>query len=842
MNMSAFPIVGIGASAGGIEAFHSFFNHMPADCGMAFVILLHLPADRKSMLTDILARWTPMRVVDAQDQVRLEPNCVYVPPPHALVTVAGERLGVQLPQQTNDKLFRPIDGFFDSLGSALRERAVGIILSGTGSDGALGLKAIKERGGLTLAQGADGSGPLYGEMPAGAIATGAVDLVLRVEEMPQHLIRLNAASVAPAETSGDSNHMDAARRDICAILRRQLGHDFSDYRAQTFMRRVERRMRVRNTHTLSEYIATLQGDHEEVLLLFRDLLIRVTSFFRDRRTFDVLEAQVIPTLFDGKRTDAAVRVWVPGCATGEEAYSLAILLREHMDKLRGVPKVQLFATDIDEASITTARLGRYPATLLEGLAPERRERFFTPSQGSYVVTKEIRDLCTFSTHNLVRDPPFSRMDLVSCRNLLIYLNSDLQGRVIPIFHYSLVPGGTLLLGGSESASQHDNLFEPLDKSARIFRRCTASPDLQLGFHRPVIEATAPSSRIHTAQEPAISSENPSTPSAHLRDAMARNGRRRRAGSMENLLGPLPPNTETVTQLQAAVISLNEELQSLIEEHQTALEELRSSNEELHSVNEEMQSTNEELETSKEELQSLNEELHTVNARLTEKIEELDHTNSDLRNLFDSTEIATVFLDRHLIIRSFTQSMATLYNLIPSDQGRPLTDIASRLNYYGLREDVDYVLSTLEPLERRITRLDRSVHYIMRILPYRDPDTTVSGVLVTFVDVTSIVQAEAALVEADVRKDIFLATLSHELRNPLAPIRTAAQLLRSPQLLPDELLRAQAIITRQVAHMSSLLDDLMDVARITRGAFLLKKRICGCQNAHGGCRGGGTAGD
>jgi two-component system, chemotaxis family, CheB/CheR fusion protein len=823
MNMSAFRIVGIGASAGGIDAFHSFFDHMPADCGMAFVILLHLPADRKSMLTDILARWTPMRVVDAQDQMRLEPNCVYVPPPHALVTVADERLGVQLPLPSNDKLSRPIDGFFDSLGSALRERAVGIVLSGTGSDGALGLKAIKERGGLTLAQGGDGSGPLYGEMPAGAIATGAVDLVLRVEEMPKHLIRLNAATVAPAEIGGESDQVEGARRHICAILRRQLGHDFTDYRTQTFMRRVERRMQVRNTHTLPDYLAILQDEPEEVVLLFRDLLIRVTSFFRDKRTFDALEEQVIPGLFDGRKADGAVRVWVPGCATGEEAYSLAILLWEQMDKIRGVPKVQIFATDIDEASITTARLGRYPATLLEGLAPERRERFFNPSQGSYVVSKDIRDLCTFSTHNLVRDPPFSRMDLVSCRNLLIYMNSDLQRRVIPIFHYSLVPDGILLLGGSESALQRDNLFEPLDKAARIFRRCpVASPDLQLTLHSPVIETTAQTSRTHTTEERAINSEYRSRLSAYPRDATARAGRSWGSASVETLLGPLPPTAESVAQLQSAVNHLNEELQSLIEEHQTALEELRSSNEELHSVNEEMQSTNEELETSKEELQSLNEELHTVNARLTEKIEELDHTNSDLRNLFDSTEIATVFLDRHLIIRSYTQSIATLYNLIPSDQGRPLTDIVSRLNYHGLREDVNYVLSTLEPLERRITRLDRSVHYIMRILPYRDQDNTVSGVLVTFVDVTSIVQAEAALVEADVRKDVFLATLSHELRNPLAPIRTAAQLLRSPQLPHDELLRAQAIIVRQVARMSSLLDDLLDVARITRGTFLLKR--------------------
>jgi two-component system CheB/CheR fusion protein len=747
-----------------------------------------------------------------------------------MVTVVDGHLGVQQPQQNNDKLYRPIDGFFDSLGSALRERAIGIVLSGTGSDGALGLKAIKERGGLTVAQGRDGSGPLYSEMPAGAIASGAVDLVLPVEQMPQELLRLRTVGGAPPEASGDSNQIDAARLEICSILRRELGHDFTDYRTQTFMRRVERRMQVRNVGTLRHYIACLQGDHKEAELLFRDLLIRVTSFFRDKETFDALEAQVIPALFADKKADASVRVWVPGCATGEEAYSLAILLREYMDKLRGVPKVQIFATDIDDSSIATARLGRYPATLLEGLAQQRCERFFIYSQGSYLVSKEIRDLCTFSTHNLIRDPPFSRMHLVSCRNLLIYLNSALQTRVIPIFHYSLAPGGILLLGGSESASQNNDLFETIDKAARIFRRrAVPSPDLQLGLNGTAFDSTGQSpscSNPRTAQDAAIKDQDKKVSSIHqgraAADSRQRDVHSGRSSSIESLLGPLPPSAETVEKLQSAVMSINEELQSLVEEHQTALEELRSSNEELHSVNEEMQSTNEELETSKEELQSLNEELHTVNARLTEKIDELGHTNSDLRNLFESTEIATIFLDRHLVIRSFTPAIATLYNLIPSDLGRPLTDIVSRLNYHGLREDVAYVLSTLEPLERRITRVDRSVHYIMRILPYREPDSTVSGALVTFVDVTSIVQAEAALVEADVRKDVFLATLSHELRNPLAPIRTAAQLLQSAHLPAEELTRAQAIITRQVAHMSSLLDDLLDVSRITRGAFLLKK--------------------
>jgi two-component system, chemotaxis family, CheB/CheR fusion protein len=821
VNTAEFPIIGIGASAGGLDAFHSFFDHMPADCGMAFVMILHLPANHKSMLTEILARWTSMPVIEVNDQIRIQPNHVYVPPPHAIVRLIDGHLRVDPPAEPGERQLRPIDTFFDSLGSVLRERAVGIVLSGTGSDGALGLKVIKECGGLTLAQGANGTAPQYGEMPAGAIATGAVDIVAPVEAMPGHLTRLKLTPVEIPQADRPES-VDALRLEICSILRARLGHDFSGYRSQTFLRRVQRRMQVRNVATLDEYIAKLKSDHQEVPLLFRDLLIRVTSFFRDKDTFDALAAQVIPRLFEGKMADGSVRLWVPGCATGEEAYSLAILLREYMDSLSALPRVQLFATDIDESAITTARLGRYPKTLLDGLSDSRRRRFFTDSNGSYGVNKEIRELCTFSVHNVIRDPPFSMMNLVSCRNLLIYMNPDLQEHVIPVFHYALVPAGILLLGGSESVAQHPNLFETLDKKARIFeRRNGRSPELDLKW-----------SRLQLAQRDQPAADGQGT------DMQTRSQKKARCDSApdirtdaddippkaghKHLLGRLALTDENMALLQGALSSVYEELQSLTEEHQTALEELRSSNEELHSVNEEMQSTNEELQTSKEELQSLNEELHTVNLRLTEKIDELDHTNSDLRNLFDSTEIATVFLDRHLVVRSFTPAIAGIYNVIPSDVGRPLTDIVSRLQYTGLREDVAFVLSMLEPFERRIVRDDRSVHYIMRILPYREPDSTVSGALITFVDVTSIVQAEEALVEADVRKDVFLATLSHELRNPLAPIRIAAQLLQSPKLAEEDLKRARGIIGRQVTHMSSLLDDLLDISRITRDSFLLKK--------------------
>ena len=761
--MLDFPIIGIGASAGGLEAFHKFFDHMPVDCGMAFVMILHLPADRPSMLPDILSRWTSMQVLQGQDGAKIEPNCVYVPPPHAIVTLNNGCLGIQRPIADQPQSLRPIDAFFDSLASSLQTQAVGIVLSGTGSDGALGLKAIKESGGLTIAQGSNGSAPLYGEMPAGAIATGAVDLVAPIEDIPGHLMRMRGLEKKTADsTEAPKVSTDSLRLQICAILRTQVGHDFSGYRDATFLRRVARRMQVVNTPTLEGYIARLEVDHAEAVLLFRDLLIRVTSFFRDKETFKTLAAQVIPRLFAGKGADAAVRLWVPGCATGEEAYSLAILLREYMSQMNGVPKVQVFATDIDESAIATARQGRYPATLLSGLSPERLERFFKPSQGSFLISKEIRDVCTFSTHNLVRDPPFSRMDLVSCRNLLIYMNPELQSTVIPTFHYSLASGGILLLGGSEGTAKHEDLFQPLEKTARIFlKRDVKSPPLQIGAYQSNL--TLQRTALEAIRYPASVRHNSSPP------------RRVEILAPNSAISEIPPatavsNLSELELLKQAFVGSQEQLQSLAEQHQTALEELRSANEELHSVNEELQSTNEELETSKEELQSLNEEMHTVNTRLTEKNDELDATNSDLRNLFESTDIATVFLDRHLIIRSFTPAIASIYNLIASDHGRPLSSFVSQLDYTRLPDDVTTVLKTLVPLERRVTRQNRSAHYMMRILPYREPDGAVTGVLVTFIDLTNIVLAETALLEADLRKDVFLATLSHELRNPLAPIR------------------------------------------------------------------------
>jgi two-component system, chemotaxis family, CheB/CheR fusion protein len=775
-------VVGIGASAGGLEAFHAFFENMPADTGMAFVVILHLPMARKSLLPEILRRWTTMPVVEAANGTIIEANCVYVPPAHSIAKLANGAFVIEMPELelSNRREYLPIDVFFDSLATSLHEDAFAIILSGTGTDGSLGLKAVKECGGTTFAQGANGTGPMHPGMPEGAIATGAVDYVLAVAKIPNHILRLIRLRSPREETwPAFEQKLEEARLTICTILRARLGHDFSGYKDHTFMRRLQRRMQAVKAITLDDYVKRLADDQEEVSALFRELLIRVTSFFRDDETFALLEQEIIPRLFAGKNADGSVRVWVPGCATGEEAYSLAILLRKYMDKLPGPPKVQVFATDVDESAVAIARLGRYPSTLLAGLSPERLLRFFHASQTGYTIAKEVRELCTFSPHSIVRDPPLSRMNLISCRNVLIYLDQEQQAAIIPSFHYALAPGGVLLLGRSESVARHDRFFRPLDKASRIYLR-RDEPDSDVALPRwetttkpPLLRqsnysrkrqsnrTSAPSIAEHTSHY-----ETKSQVDAGSFESNAQGPLKKLRPAFHHVLRAAGPILGDYDALKKEPISARQQLQKLSEEHQNAVEELHSTNEELHSVNEELQSTNEELETSKEEIQSINEELQTVNARLSEKVDELDRYNSDLRNLFDSTQIATVFLDRHLIIRSFTPAVATIYNLIPSDQGRPLTDIVSKLRYNGLRNDVENVLQSLIPLERRVVHQDETAHYLMRILPYRAADSTVSGVLVTFLDVTSIVRAEQ-------HQTLLVDELNHRVKNMLTIVVSLA---------------------------------------------------------------------
>lgn len=901
---SDLPIVGIGASAGGVEALEQFFKSVPANNGLAFVVVTHLSPDRKSMLAEILGRATSMPVVDAQDDQEVEAEHVYVLPPGAILTIRDGRL--QLRHTRPDHERAPIDVFFNALAEDQAEHAIGIVLSGGGSDGTLGLKAIKENGGLTVAQGSNVTRPRFAEMPSSAVAAGFVDLELPVEHIAERIIAYvrNWGAFDPERPS------DALTR-IYAVLRARTGHDFNEYKQRTFHRRVQRRMQVVQTTKLEEYAERLHQEPDEVSALFRDLLIGVTDFFRDAAAFHVLESSVIPKLFEDKGEEDEIRVWVAGCSTGEEAYSIAILLHEQLEKHSSPPRVHIFATDIDEAALAVARAARYTGTVVKSVSPERLQRYFVHESGNYDLVKELRDMCIFSVHSVIRDPPFSRLDLISCRNLLIYLKPSLQAQIIPLFHYSLREGGYLFLGPSENVTRYSELFLMLDRRSRLFQRrdLVSRPPLPLrqfmplsrqdsagretrqndGFQRSdslrriaatIVDHFAPTYVIvdEGGQALYFSSgtgkylQAAAGPPSRDLVAMARPGLRndlraalqnakstgRRVvrnriavqinGGVQMVSVAVEPVNEgkeivygvvfidrgpvrtedehladeprenddgTVNQIEKELLETRERLQSTIEELETANEEFRSSNEELLSVNEELQSTNEELETSKEELQSVNEEFQTVNSELSSKIEELDRANSDLNNLFQSTGIATIFLDRELVIRSFTPAVTGLFNLIPTDRGRPLTDIVSRFAYPDLETDMRRLLAGAAPIERSVSLAGGQTHFLARILPYRTAGGAIDGVLLTFVEVTGLIAAEE-------RHKVLAAELSHRVKNTLAVVSSITE-----RTLPDGEAKTDLIGRfHALGHTHDLLADagwtkarLRDVIRAELAPYL-----------------------
>ncbi|MEZ4525112.1 MAG: chemotaxis protein CheB [Desulfobacterales bacterium] len=464
-----FPIVGIGASAGGLAAFEAFFSAMPADTdpGMAFVLVQHLAPDHKSILTNLIRQYTRMKVFEVEDGMDVQPNCAYIIPPNRDMAFLNGRLQLLEPSAPRGHRM-PIDFFFRSLAHDQRDRSICIVLSGTGSDGTLGLRAVKGEGGMVMAQTPESAE--YDGMPRSAIATGLVDYELAPAEMPVRLMAY--AAHAFVRSSRPEPKAENALKKIFILMRGQTGHDFSQYKPSTILRRIERRMAVHQIDTMDEYVRYLQVTPPEVESLFNDFLIGVTGFFRDAKAFRVLEEQVIPRLFAGRSGGTAVRVWCPGCSSGEEAYSIAILLEERMNALKQSFNVQIFATDIDSLAIETGRAGLYPASIAADISRERLEHFFTAAPGGtmYRIRKNIRDMLIFSEQDLIKDPPFSKLDLISCRNVLIYMDGDLQKKIIPLFHYALNSGGFLFLGTSETVGDFSDLFAVQDRKAKLYQR------------------------------------------------------------------------------------------------------------------------------------------------------------------------------------------------------------------------------------------------------------------------------------------------------------------------------------------------------------------------------------
>ncbi len=462
----SFNIVGIGASAGGLEAFEQFFRAVPPASGMAFVLVSHLDPDHDSMLTEILQRATTMSVVEAQDQMKVLPDCVYVLPPNRKMAIFHGALQLSTPELPRGQRM-VIDSFLRSLAEDQNENAIGIILSGTGTDGTLGLRAIQGAGGITLVQ--DPTTAKYDGMPVSAIQAGYASFVLPVDKMPQQLLNtvhhLSVQQEIPPPAPSSANGMSR----ILMLLRSGTGHDFSLYKKSTIGRRIERRMSQHNIEDTEVYARYLKEHPAEVQLLFKELLINVTSFFRDPEAFVALKQDILPLLLKDKPEGYVFRVWVAGCATGEEAYSIAMLLRELMDETHLEFKTQLYSTDLDDDAIAVARAGVYPPNIAQDVTPERLRRFFVKDDAGYRVKKEIREMVVFATQNVIKDPPFTKLDLLSCRNLMIYLEPELQNRVIPAFHYALKPGGVLFLSPSESIGNHVELFAPLNRKWKFYQ-------------------------------------------------------------------------------------------------------------------------------------------------------------------------------------------------------------------------------------------------------------------------------------------------------------------------------------------------------------------------------------
>jgi two-component system CheB/CheR fusion protein len=466
-----FPIVGIGASAGGLEAFENFFKACPPDTGIAFVLVPHLSPDHHSLLTEILQRCTSMPVAQALNQTRVEPNHVYIIPPDRDMALLNGVLQISQSGQARG-LRLPIDGFLRSLADDQAERAIGIILSGTASDGTLGLRAILGVGGVCMVQ--TPATAKYDGMPQSAITAGYATHILNVEAMPATLLELARQSSCRSNVSPPlSSDTLSGLNQVLLQIRSRTGHDFSQYKKSTIGRRIERRMALHRIEDIAVYARFLKQNPIEVRTLFKELLINVTSFFRDTEAFVALKQDILPVLLANKTDDYVFRVWVAGCASGEEAYSIAIVLRELMDEAHKDFKVQIYATDLDEDAINSARGGSYPVGIAQDMTPERLLRYFTKDEHGYKIKKNIREMVVFAVQSVIKDPPFTKLDLLSCRNLMIYLEQEQQNRLIPTFHYALKPGGVLFLSSSESITNHPQLFTPLNRKWKFYQASKA---------------------------------------------------------------------------------------------------------------------------------------------------------------------------------------------------------------------------------------------------------------------------------------------------------------------------------------------------------------------------------
>jgi len=843
------PIATIAASAGGLAATKKLLQHMPPDCGIALVVIHHLAPDHESMIPELLQAVTEMEVAEVGTAVKPEPNHVYTIPPNKYLEVKdGFIAPVEPTAQRGHRM--AVDHFLRSLAKESGTKAMCMILSGTGTDGSLGLKEINEAGGLVLAQNPEQAE--FKGMPTSAISTQMVDRVLDAEQMPNLLIDFIRSGGLKQEFSDKEPHKIQDHLEaILTRVRKLSGRDFSRYKKATLLRRIHRRMALARITNPEYYLDLLDNDSEEIHALFKDLLISVTRFFRDADVFKHLARKVLPGLCSRLHDDDPLRIWVPGVATGEEAYTLAILIQEHYLGIKKPCSVVIFATDIDTEALNVAREGRYPQSIEHDVSLERLERFFVAEGDHYRVNRDTRKMVTFAEQDILADPPYSRLDLISCRNLMIYLGQTVQQKTLALFHFALKPEGVLVLGTSETVGRHmDHLFKSVDSKMRIYRRiggsrrltglmpnapsqrhistltrgpkkkekppvtgieeqtrraildhittCTVvvdrsmsvlyvtgptAPYLTVPTGRmqnilPLMTANGLQIRVRQVLQKVIHGDEPEaratgrlsvektdyrviiTARPLIEEDQVKGGDQDLFVCFFDRREILPsPAPETISneqeanrriaELEYTLKENREELNSTIEELEMSNEELRASNEEIISINEELQSSSEELETSKEELQSLNEELTTLNNQLQEKVEELTRAHDDMENLLESTEIATVFLDRNLSIRQTTPSADNMLNTRPADEGRPLAHFATPFRDINLLDEAEKVLSQQETSEYEI-QTHPGRWFNLRIMPYRTGKGEIDGVVLTMVDVHRLKKTQHELEDREQR--------------------------------------------------------------------------------------------
>jgi two-component system CheB/CheR fusion protein len=834
--------VGIGASAGGLVALEQFLGSVTPRSGLAFIVVQHLDPTHKALLAELLQRVTDMPVREAARNLRVDPNHVYVIPPNSEMSVVHGMLNLKTPAEPRGMRL-PVNALFSSLASDLGERAIAVVLSGMGSDGTMGMQAIKAAGGLTAVQQPDTA--QFDMMPRSAIAAGCGDIIAPPAELPARILAY-VEKVPDSAAESEEQARDALTpvllQRIFTLLQARTRHDFSQYKPSTLHRRIERRRAIHAIATLELYTDFLRHNPQEIDLLFKELLIGVTSFFRDAAVWEHLANVALPPLLARRGAGARLRAWSIGCSTGEEAYSLAIIFAEAVQRLspREHLTLQIFASDLSPDAIATARRGRYPVSIAADVSAERLSRFFSAHETGYQINQNIRDMVLFAQHDVLLDPPFTKLDLIVCRNLLIYFDATLQRKLVPLFHYSLLPSGLLLLGTSETVGKFTRLFATVDElKLRLYLRQDTgpggAPDFLLRTHSRLNKTTT-ETHLPPTNEPAHTADNLQTaadqvllqlyaPAAVMLNgtgdivyisgrtgkylepaagkanwnfhAMVRDGLRapladalknaaaqrepvqlhglqvQTLGGMQSVdvmvqalhepsalqgmsmivfrdIPAAPPtrrgrkaSTSAETMHALELQRLGDEIQTLREESRASREELQSANEELQSTNEELQSTNEELTTSKEEMQSMNEELQTINSELQTKLDDLALAQSDMQNLLNSTEIAILFLDKHLNVRRYTERASKIVNVRESDIGRPLSDLTSSLQYPALNDDAVETLRTMAFSEKQIPTSDDR-WFSVRILPYRRLDNLIDGVVITFVDITATKKLEAAL--------------------------------------------------------------------------------------------------